>query len=101
MTESTLSAPCCRSCATTVPIEWLTSPVRYRDWHRAVDLLTLARSAANLTALTYHQHQARRSFDAVGEIALCDGTGACDCLDPSRGGPPMDVGTLMAGVSLP
>jgi uncharacterized protein len=49
-----------------VLIEWLTSPVHYRDWAGREELLGLARSAASLTALAYHyQHQARRSFDAV------------------------------------
>ena len=95
-----------------VLIEWLTSPVRYRDWCQANDLLALARSAASLTALTYHyQHQARRSFDAVsrgGETARLKSY--CYALRSAlaiawirqRGeAPPMDVGTLMAGVSLP
>src|SRR2546426_2645677 len=51
-----------------VLIEWLTSPVRYRSWDGAEELLALARSAANLTALTYHyQHQARRSFESARE----------------------------------
>src|SRR5215470_1010716 len=51
-----------------VLIEWLTSPVRYRSWDGAEELLALARSAASLTALTYHyQHQARRCFESAGE----------------------------------
>ena len=95
-----------------VLIEWLTSPVRYRDWCQANELLALARSAASLTVLTYHyQHQARRSFDAVsggGETARLKSY--CYALRSAlaiawirqRGeAPPMDVGTLMAGVSLP
>lgn len=95
-----------------VLIEWLTSPVRYRDWHQADDLLALARSAANLTALAYHyQHQARRSFDALGSGGGTASLKAyCYALRSAlaiawirqRGeAPPMDVGTLMAGVSLP
>ena len=94
-----------------VLIEWLTSPVRYRDWHRADDLLALARSAANLTALTYHyQHQARRSFDVVsngGETAhlksYCYALRSALAINwiRQRGdAPPMDVRTLM-GVGLP
>ena len=34
-----------------VLLEWLTSPVRYRDWDQANGLLALAHSAASLTAL--------------------------------------------------
>jgi uncharacterized protein len=95
-----------------VLIEWLTSPVRYRDWHQADYLLTLARSAANLTALTYHyQHQARRSFDAVGDggetarlksycYALRSAL-AITWIRQRKEPAPMDVGTLMAGVCLP
>jgi uncharacterized protein len=95
-----------------VLIEWLTSPVRYRDWHQASALLALARAAASPTALTYHyQHQARRSFEAVsdgGETARLKSY--CYALRSAlaiawirqRGeAPPMDVGTLMASVSLP
>jgi uncharacterized protein len=72
-----------------VLIEWLTSPVRYRNWDGADELLALACSAASLTSLTYHyQHQAQRSFEAVGE-----GTSArlksiatrCDPRSPSLG----------------
>jgi len=95
-----------------VLIEWLTSPVRYRTWRRADDMLALARSAANLAALTYHyQHQARRSFDAVGDggqtarvksdcYALRSAL-AVTWIRQRREPPPMDVGTLMACVSLP
>jgi hypothetical protein len=95
-----------------VLIEWLTSPVHYRDWHQADDLLALARSAANLTTLTYHyQHQARRSFDAVGNgcetarvksycYALRSAL-AIAWIRQRKEPPPMDVGTLMACVSLP
>jgi predicted nucleotidyltransferase len=95
-----------------VLIEWLTSPVRYRDWHRANDLLALAHAAAGLTALTHHyQHQARRSFDTVcegGETARLKSY--CYAMRSAlavawirqRGeAPPMDVGTLMAGLTLP
>lgn len=95
-----------------VLIEWLTSPVQYRDWDLADDLLTLARSAANLTALTYHyQHQARHSFDAVGDWgetarlkSYCYSLRAALAIAwirQRKEPPPMDVESLMAGVSLP
>lgn len=95
-----------------VLIEWLTSPVQYRDWDQADDLLTLARSAANLTALTYHyQHQGRHSFDAVGDggetarlKSYCYSLRAALAIAwirQRKEPPPMDVESLMAGVSLP
>jgi predicted nucleotidyltransferase len=95
-----------------VLIEWLTSPVRYRNWRQADALLKLARSAANLMALTYHyQHQTRHSFDAVGDggetarlksycYALRSAL-AITWIRQRKEPPPMDVGTLMAGISLP
>jgi len=93
-------------------IEWLTSPVRYRAWDQANDLLTLARSAASLTALAYHyQHQARRRLDAIGDGGdVAPVKGYCYALRSAlaigwirqrREAPPMDVGTLMASLTLP
>jgi uncharacterized protein len=95
-----------------VLIEWLTSPVRYRDWNQANDLLALARAAGSLTAFTYHyQHQARRSFDDIcGNAEAARLKSYCYALRSAlaiawirrRGeAPPMDIGTLMTGIGLP
>jgi predicted nucleotidyltransferase len=94
-----------------VLIEWLTSPVRYRNWDGADDLLALARSAASLSALTYHyQHQARRSFEALGEGNSARLKSYCYALRSAlaiawirqRGeAPPMAIGALIAGLTLP
>lgn len=95
-----------------VLIEWLTSPVRYRDWPGADELLALARSAASPTALAYHyRHQARSSFDwrhDAGSPARLKGY--CYALRSAlavtwirqRGeAPPMEIGALIAGLTLP
>lgn len=95
-----------------VLIEWLTSPVRYRSWDGADQLLALARSAANLGALAYHyQHQIQRSLQTVsdsGDSARLKSY--CYALRSAlaiawirqRGeAPPMDIGALMAGLTLP
>jgi len=94
-----------------VLIEWLTSPVRYRNWAGADELLALARSAASLTSLTYHyQHQAQRSFEAVGEGNSARLKSYCYALRSAlaiawirqRGeAPPMTIGALIAGLTLP
>jgi uncharacterized protein len=92
-------------------IEWLRSPVRYRNWDRADELVTLACSAASLTALTYHyQHQARRSFEAVDDQNSVRLKSYCYALRSAlaiawirqRGeAPPMAIGALFAGLTLP
>jgi len=94
-----------------VLIEWLTSPVRYRNWDGADDLLALACSAASLTSLTYHyQHQAQRSFEVVGEGNSARLKSYCYALRSAlavawirqRGeAPPMALGALIAGLTLP
>src|SRR5215475_12738357 len=94
-----------------VLIEWLTSPVRYRSWDGAEELLALARSAVSLTALTYHyQHQARRSFESAGDGNSARLKNYCYALRSvlaiawirQRGeAPPMEIGALIAGLALP
>ena len=95
-----------------VLLEWLTSPVRYRDSGGIPEsLLQLARGTAGVTALSYHyDHQARRSFDEI--IASDGGTrlktycyalrSALALLWLRRHGhpPPMDLPSLMAGLTL-
>lgn len=91
-------------------LEWLTSPVRYRDDGVApARLLALARETCQLPALHYHyDRMARRNF---GDILSADGSGRlktyCYALRPTlallwmrRHGepPPMDLPGLMAGI---
>jgi len=94
-----------------VLIEWLTSPVRYRSWAGADELLALARSAASLTALAYHyQHQARHSFDALDDAEApmplkryCYAVRSALAVAwiRQRGeAPPMEIGALLAGLTL-
>jgi RNA repair pathway DNA polymerase beta family len=74
-------------------------------------LLALACSAASLTALTYHyQHQARRSFEALDEENSVRLKSYCYALRSAlaiawirqRGeAPPMAIGALIAGLTLP
>src|SRR6516165_5476173 len=95
-----------------VLIEWLTSPVRYRSWDGADELLAVARSAVNLAALAYHyQHQIQRSLQTIsdsGDSARLKSY--CYALRSAlaiawirqRGeAPPMHIGALMAGLTLP
>jgi predicted nucleotidyltransferase len=95
-----------------VLIEWLTSPVRYRSWGGVEELLALARSAANPTALAYHyQSQVRSSLepsrDTGGPIRLksyCYAVRSALALAWLRQcseAPPMEIGALLAGLTLP
>ncbi len=95
-----------------VLIEWLTSPVRYRSWAGADELLALARSAASLTALAHHyQSQARSAFDPVNDSdrptrlkSYCYAVRsalAITWIGQRREAPPMEVGALLAGLTLP
>lgn len=96
-----------------VLIEWLTSPVRYREVGTApARLLELARSSASLTALSYHyDRQARHGFDSIVTVGdavrtktYCYALRAALALTWIRYRsevPPMDLPSLMAGVTLP
>jgi uncharacterized protein len=95
-----------------VLLEWLASPVRYRDGGAApARLWELARPTADMKALAYHyDHQARRSFDEI--VASHDAVRLktyCYALRSAlalmwlrhRGEPPpMDLPSLMAGLML-
>jgi predicted nucleotidyltransferase len=97
-----------------VLLEWLASPVRYRD--RAAltaPLLALAREACHPPALAYHYHHlARRSFDEVLAFpeatvpmkAYCYALRAALALLWMRrqaGPPPMDMPALLQGTDVP
>lgn len=95
-----------------VLIEWLTSPVRYRDGATATArLLELARDGADLTSLDYHyDRQTRRTAEeiaAAGEAvrlktycyALRTAMAAL-WLRRRREPPPMDMPALRAGLAL-
>jgi len=96
-----------------VLLEWLGSPVFYR--HGGGDVIRLgelARSAADRTTLAYHYHRlARHGFDQViasVEVArlkpYCYAVRAAlavKWLSERRELPPMDLPSLMAGLSLP
>jgi predicted nucleotidyltransferase len=95
-----------------VLLEWLTSPVRYRDsGAEPARLLGLARTSADLTALAHHyDHQARRSFaeievadDGVRHKTYCyalRSTLALLWLRDRDEPPPMDLPSLLAGLKL-
>jgi predicted nucleotidyltransferase len=95
-----------------VLLEWLTSPVRYRDDGVApTQLLVLARSTADLTAIAYHyERQARRDFaDITASEApvrlktYCYALRAAMCLQwisRFREPPPMDLPSLLAGLRI-
>jgi predicted nucleotidyltransferase len=95
-----------------VLLEWLTSPVRYRDsGAEPARMLELARTSADLTALAYHyDHQARRSFaeieaagDGVRHKSYCYALRSTLALLWLRGRkepPPMDLPSLLAGLKL-
>jgi predicted nucleotidyltransferase len=95
-----------------VLLEWLTSPVRYRDGVAvSTRLLELARTAANPSALAYHyEHQARRSFaelegvgEAVRDKSYCYALRSALALlwlRERREAPPMDLPSLLAGLTL-
>ena len=96
-----------------VLLEWLTSPVRYRDDGIVpAKLLELARSAADLTAVAYHyEHQARRDFAGIVASetpvrlkAYCYALRAAMCLrwiSHFREPPPMDLPSLLSGLTIP
>ena len=95
-----------------VLIEWLTSPVRYRSWAGADELLALARSAASLMALAHHyRSQARSSVDPAGSAGgpiplkrYCYAVRsalAVAWIRQRREAPPMEIGALLAGLTLP
>jgi predicted nucleotidyltransferase len=95
-----------------VLIEWLSSPIRYRDSAEASLVLALARRTGDLAALAYHyDRSARRSWE---EIAAVDGPVRlktyCYALRPALAlqwirtraeAPPMDLPSLMAGLPIP
>ena len=94
-----------------VLVEWLTSPVRYRSWAGADEFLALARSAANLTALTHHyQSQARSGVEPVDTKIPIRLKSYCYALRSALAiawirqrdaAPPMEIGALLAGLTLP
>jgi predicted nucleotidyltransferase len=93
-------------------LEWLSSPVRYRKIAEVTaPLAALARETADLTALSYHyDHQARRSFEEI--LLSTEGVRLKTYFYALRSAlallwmrlkhepPPMDLPTLMAGLSL-
>jgi predicted nucleotidyltransferase len=94
-------------------MEWLASPVRYRDiGHITAPLTALARETADLTALSYHyDHLGRRSFDEIRSspdgvrlktyfYALRPALALC-WIREKHEAPPMDLPALMARLSLP
>ena len=93
-------------------LEWLTSPVRYRDsGGEPARLLELALTSADLTALAYHyEHQARRSFaeieaagDGVRHKSYCYALRSALALlwlRDREAPPPMDLPSLLAGLEL-
>jgi uncharacterized protein len=95
-----------------VLIEWLCSPVRYREAGTATArLLELARSSADLIGLAYHyDRQARRTCDEIAAMEEVRLKTYCYALRSAlalawvrdiRQPPPMDLPSLMAGLSLP
>jgi predicted nucleotidyltransferase len=95
-----------------VLLEWLTSPVRYRDDSVTTErMLRLAGGGANLTPLAYHYHHlARRAFDEIcssgGHVRLktycyaVRATLALLWLRTRAEAPPMDLDSLLRGVVL-
>lgn len=95
-----------------VLLEWLCSPVRYRNVAEVTaPFAALARETADLTALSYHyDRQARRSFDEI--LSATDGVRlktyfyalrpalALQWMRSKHEPPPMDLPTLMAGLTL-
>jgi predicted nucleotidyltransferase len=93
-------------------LEWLCSPVRYRSVPEVTGpLAALARETADLTALSYHyDRQARRSFEEI--LSSTEGVRLKTYFYALRSAmallwirlehepPPMDLPTLMAGLSL-
>ncbi|HQT47473.1 MAG TPA: nucleotidyltransferase domain-containing protein, partial [Acidocella sp.] len=93
-----------------VLLEWLCSPVRYRNGAEVTaPFAALARETADLTALSYHyDHQARRSFEEI--LSATEGVRlktyfyalrpalALQWLRAKNEPPPMDLPTLMAGL---
>jgi len=95
-----------------VLVEWLTSPVRYRDSDDvAMRMWELVRANVGLSALAYHyDHQARRSFEAItaGSETVRLKT-YCYALRPALAlswlrcraePPPMDLPSLMEGLGI-
>ncbi|MDR3400978.1 MAG: nucleotidyltransferase domain-containing protein [Chthoniobacter sp.] len=91
-------------------LEWLASPVRYRDNGALTRLADLARRTADLAALAYHyDHQARRSHAAILAGHDVQLKSYCYALRPALAllwlreqeeVPPMDVPSLMVGLKL-
>ncbi len=95
-----------------VLLEWLTSPVRYRDGGaEPARLLELARTTADLTALAYHyEHLARHGFaeietsgDSIRHKTYCYALRSAltlmwlrDREEPA----PMDLPSLLAGLNI-
>jgi predicted nucleotidyltransferase len=91
-------------------LEWLTSPLRYRQAGPvAAQLLDLARAVAHLPSFAYHyDRRARRSFadiEAAGTVRLkaycyaLRGALALAWIRERQSPPPMDLPSLRAGVS--
>ncbi|MDE1148175.1 MAG: nucleotidyltransferase domain-containing protein [Azospirillaceae bacterium] len=98
--------------ANAVLVEWLTSPVRYREVGPAAGrLLDFMRAHADLTGLAYHyDRQARRMFDEVLAAGAPRLKAYCYALRSAlallwlrrfRAPPPMDLPALLAGLDLP
>jgi predicted nucleotidyltransferase len=94
-----------------VLLEWLTSPVRYRDGTTVSRcLLHLARTTADLSALAYHYDRlARRSFDEIATRDEARVKGYCYAVRPTLAllwlrnhiePPPMDLRSLIVGTDL-
>jgi len=96
-----------------VLLEWLCSPVRYLNVTEVTaPFAALARETADLTALCYHyDRQARRSFDEI--LSATEGVRlktyfyalrpalALRWIRSKHEPPPMDLPTLMAGLTIP
>lgn len=98
-----------------VVLEWLASPVRYReDDEAAAGLAEVARAAAHLPALQYHYDRlARRSWEGADSSGMAAGEMrlksvlyalrpalALDWMRRHGTPPPMDLPALLAGVPL-
>ena len=95
-----------------VLLEWLTSPVRYRDEPSLTRSLSdIARLAARLPDLEYHYDRlARRNASEIGQSETPRLKAYCYAVRPTlalrwlrqhRTPPPMDLPSLMQGVTLP
>lgn len=95
-----------------VLLEWLSSPVRYRDSPAAGELAAFARESCDLPGLAYHYDRlARHALDDI--VASTDAVrfkAYCYALRPAlallairerKGPPPMDLPALLEGATVP